>query len=136
MKLHCPKEIRIRRRTEGVGASTFPPFAARVYRPLRQKWISSSSADQKINFLMFGVELKVVCAVFLPKPSLGSPRLRLGPNVPYLYSFVARSGLKLGSLDPFLERKPRKLLWTSMLCVVSYYTPFILPSHYSVLLLM
>ena len=38
---------------------------------------------------MFGVELKVVRAVFLPKTSPGSPRLRLGPDVPYLYSFVA-----------------------------------------------
>ena len=51
---------------------------------------------KKINFLMFGVELKVVRAVFLRKPSLGSPRLRLGPDVPYMYSFVARSGLKFG----------------------------------------
>ena len=28
------------------------------------------------------------------KPFPGSPRLRLGPDVPYFYSFVARSGLK------------------------------------------
>ena len=46
---------------------------------------------------MFGVELKVVRAVFFPKPSPGCPRLRLGPDVPYLYSFVACSGLKFGS---------------------------------------
>ena len=62
---------------------------------------------------MFGVELKVVRAVFT-KPSPSSLRFRLGPDVPYLYSFVARSGLKFGSLDPFLERKPRKPLWPSM----------------------
>ena len=41
---------------------------------------------------MFGVELKVVRAVFLPKPSRAPRRLRLGPHVPYLYSFVGRSG--------------------------------------------
>ena len=68
---------------------------------------------------MFGVELKVVRAVFLPKPSPGSPRLRVGPD-PYLCFFVVRSGLKFGSLDPFLERKPRKLLWPSMLFSVDF----------------
>ena len=60
------------------------------------------------HFLMFGVEVKVVRAVFIPKPFPGSPRIRLGPGFPSLYSFVARSGLKFGSLGPFLERKPRK----------------------------
>ena len=86
-----------------------PPFGARVYRPLHQKWISPSSADQKINFLMFGVELKVVRAVFLPNLSPGSPRLRLEPEVPYLYSFVARSGLiKVRELGPVSRTKATK----------------------------
>ena len=50
---------------------------------LRQKWISSSSADQKNQFpdVWSRTKLKVVRAVFLPKPSPGSPRLRVGPDV-------------------------------------------------------
>ena len=101
MKLQYPKEIHITEevrsrwdgRMNGLLSNGMTTLNEGMSCPLRQKWISCSSADQKINFLMFGMELKVVRAVFLPKPSPGSPRLRLGPDVPYLDSFVARSGL-------------------------------------------